>query len=96
MSCSISWMCQLVDVLSLILCSDSDLICQAMEIRHRRIESEISRVSLNHTYTVFLTRKSSNMYGHIRCIYTVLANTIDMAGRLGAKMASSKDNQIQP
>jgi hypothetical protein len=41
------------------------------------LKSTIDRVGQNHTYTVYIRyfwQENHQIYGHIRCIYTVLAN----------------------
>ena len=46
----------------------------------QRLQSIISRVDPNHIYTVYiryLWQEHHQIYGHIRCIHTVLANPIN-------------------
>jgi len=38
----------------------------------------MSRVGQNHIYTVYFWQGNHRIYGHIRCIYTVLANPKDV------------------
>jgi hypothetical protein len=51
----------------------------ALSERHK-MKLQISRVGQNHIYTVYIRyfwQGNHQIYGHLRCIYTVLANPTD-------------------
>jgi len=65
------------------------------------VSAFISRVGQNHIYTVYIRcfwQEIHQIYGHIRCIYTVLANPVykmDACQQDGVVVGTGQGNVLQ-
>jgi hypothetical protein len=67
--------------------------------RHCSLNCNICRVGQNHIYTVYIRyfwQGNHQIYGHIRCIYTVLANPEYMQRPSTPSLWALKGSSLQP